>query len=294
MSPEQLEFILTQYLDGTLSAEQEGAIERALEADPRARELRDEHERLTALLRAEPLPEMNWDELARDLSAVVTGTVDEESKAQDRKLNAILKGLPPLPQVRWEALAGQISAAVEAELERADVEDEKLDQFLKGMPTPEVNWEQFAGKISQAIAAEHGEPQRGEADPVEREERPAVIGRIGWVRTASRLAMAACVVLAATLGIRFYMHGGSTGEVTPVNPGAAHPGPAVVMVDTPKVEISNKPAVAEISIGPSKAYVANADQEMYRSGVASRSAVVIASPVTSDEDGDRAAGLGFD
>ena len=27
-----------------------------------------------------------------------------------------------------------------------------------------------------------------------REERPAVAGRIGWVRTASRLAMAACVL----------------------------------------------------------------------------------------------------
>ena len=295
MSPEQLEFILTQYLDGTLSAEQVGAIERALEADPRARELRDEHDRLTALLRAEALPEMNWDELARDLSAVVTGTVDEESKAQDRKLNAMLKALPPLPEVRWEALAGQISGAVDAELERADAEDEKLDQLLKGMPTPAVNWDQLAGKISRAIAAEHGEPQRGEADPVEREERPAVIGRIGWVRTASRLAMAACVVLAATLGIRFYMHGGSTGVLTPVGPQSIHSTPtAVAVVETPQVETSSKPAVAEISIGPSKAYVASSDQEMYRSGVASRSAVVIASPVTSEEDGDRAAGLGFD
>jgi hypothetical protein len=294
MSPEQLEFILTQYLDGTLAAGQVDAIERALEADPRARELHDEHERLTALLRAEPLPEMNWDELARDLSAVVTGTVDEESKAQDRKLNAMLKNLPPLPEVRWDALAGQISSAVDAELERADSEDEKLDQFLKGIPTPAVNWDKLAGTISKAIAAENGEAQRV-VESAEREERPAVVGRIGWVRAASRLAMAACVVLAATLGIRFYMHGGSSGVVTPVGPQVGHSTPtAVAIIKTPEPEVSNKPAVAEITIGPSKAYVASADQEMYRSGVASRSAVVIASPVASDDDGDRAVGLGFE
>ena len=286
MSPEQLEFILTQYLDGTLSAEQVQAIEQALESDPRAMALRDEHERLTALLRSQGLPEMNWEELARDLSAVVTGTVDEESKAEDRKLNAMLKALPPLPDVRWEELAGRISTAVDSELERADAEDQKLDTLLRGMPAPEVNWDQFAGQISKAIAAEHGEAERDR-----REERPAVIGRIGWVRTASRLAMAACVLLAAGLGIRFYMQGGSTGVVTPTG---QHSQTVVVsVVNTPQVEVSKNPAVTEIAIGPSKAYVASSDQE-YRSGVASRSAVVIASPVTSDDDADRPAGLGFD
>jgi hypothetical protein len=287
MSPEQLEFILTQYLDGTLAADQVNALEQALESDPRAMELRDEHERLTALLRSQGLPEMDWDELARDLSAVVTGTVDEESKAEDRRLNAMFKAVPPLPEVRWDALSARISSAIDSELERGDAEDQTLDTLLRSTPMPAVNWDRLAGQISQAIAVEQGEVEQRQ-----REERPAVAGRIGFVRTASRLALAACVLLAAGVGLRIYMHGNPGGVVIPVGPA---PAPVtVVAVDTPHEELSTKPAVTEISIGPSKEYVATSEQLMYQSGVASRSAVVIASPVASDDDGDRSIGLGFD
>ena len=295
MSPEQLEFILTQYLDGTLAADQVDALEQALESDPRAMALRDEHERLTALLRSQGLPEMNWEELARDLSAVVTGTVDEESRTEDRKLNAMLKAASPLPEVRWDALSAQISSAIDSELERGDAEDQTLDALLRSTPIPAVNWDRLAGQISKTIAVEHGEVEERK-----REETPAgfgglsraVAGRIGFVRTASRLAMAACVLLAAGVGIRIYMHGNPGGVVTPVRP--AQPPVAVSMVETPQVELSKNPAVTEISIGPSKEYVASSEQQMYQSGVASRSAVVIASPVASDDDGDRPLGLGFD
>jgi hypothetical protein len=287
MSPEQLEFILTQYLDGTLAADQVDALEQALESDPRAMALRDEHERLTALLRSQGLPEMNWEELARDLSAVVTGTVDEESRTEDRKLNAMLKAASPLPDVRWDALSAHISSAIDSELERGDAEDQTLDALLRSTPMPAVNWDRLAGQISKAIAVEHGEVEERE-----REERPAVVGGIGWVRTASRLAMAACVLLAAGVGLRIYMHGNPGGVVTPVGP--AQPRTVVSLVETPQVELSKNPAVTEISIGPSKEYVASSEQQMYQSGVASRSAVVIASPVASDDDGDRPLGLGFD
>jgi hypothetical protein len=287
MSPEQLEFILTQYLDGTLAADQVDALEQALESDPRAMALRDEHERLTALLRSQGLPEMNWEELARDLSAVVTGTVDEESRTEDRKLNAMLKAASPLPEVRWDALSAQISSAIDSELERGDAEDKTLDALLRSTPMPAVNWDRLAGQISKAIAVEHGEVEERE-----REETPAVAGRIGFVRTASRRAMAACVLLAAGVGLRIYMHGNPGGVVTPVGP--AQPLTVVSLVETPQVELSKNPAVTEISIGPSKEYVASSEQQMYQSGVASRSAVVIASPVVSDDDGDRPLGLGFD
>jgi hypothetical protein len=106
------------------------------------------------------------------------------------------------------------------------------------------------------------------------------------------MAMAACVLLAAGLGIRFYL-------LKPApDVGVAPPGGGtavkLVQIDTPRIERSNQPAVAEISIGPSKAYVASSDQEMYRRGVASRSPVVIASPVVSDDEGDRPLGLGFE
>jgi negative regulator of sigma E activity len=280
MSPEQLEFILTQYLDGTLPAGEVVALEEALERDPKARALREEHEKLTALLRSQRLPEMDWEELSRDLSAVVTGTVDEESRVADERLNVVIQSAIPLPALQWDELAKRISGAVDAERDRVDAEDEKIEAMMRALPMPAVNWDRLAGQISKAVAAESG--------VTEEVERPAVAGRIGWVRTASRLAMAACLLLAAGVGIRVYMTKPATNVVHPTGQGA------LVMVETPKVEVSNQPAIAEISIGPSKEYVANSDQEFYPQGVASRSAVVIASPVVSDDDGDRPMGLGFD
>lgn len=280
MSPEQLEFILTQYLDGTLPAGEVVALEEALERDPKARALREEHEKLTALLRSQQLPEMDWEELSRDLAAVVTGSVDEESRIADQRLNVVIQSAIPLPALRWDELAKRISGAVDAERDRVDAEDAKIESMMRAMPTPAVNWDRLAGQISKAVAAESG--------VVEEVERPAVAGRIGWVRTASRLAMAACVILAAGVGIRVYLTKPAAVVVHPTDQ------PALVMVETPKVEVSTQPAIAEISIGPSKEYVADSEQDVYPQGVASRSAVVIASPVVSDDDGDRPMGLGFD
>jgi negative regulator of sigma E activity len=127
------------------------------------------------------------------------------------------------------------------------------------------------------------------------DERPAVAGRIGWVRTASRMAIAACLLLAAGVGIRMSMHNPGTTTVVgnPTNTSVTSArGQAVVMIDTPQIEKASRPAVAEISIGPSKEYVASSDPDSYRRGVASRSPVVIAAPVSSDDEG--AAGLGFE
>jgi hypothetical protein len=291
MSPEQLEFILTQYLDGTLPPEQIAALERTLETDQRAQALRDEHERLTALLRSHGLPELDWDDLARDFCAVVTGTVDEQSQADDQRLNSILASATPLPQLQWDELSRRISAAVDAEIEHGDAEDQQLVKLLRSAPMPVVNWDRLAGHLSQTIATAQtsATPMRSaRAD----DERPAVLGRIGWVRTASRIAMAACVLLAAGVGLRMYMHN-PTAPIVSVNPpNASSHGQAIVMIDIPQIEKTNQTAVTEISIGPSKQYVASSDSDSYRRGVASRSPVVIAAPVTSDDES--ALGLGFE
>src|SRR5687767_5064965 len=114
MTLEQLEFSITQYLDGTLPPEELGALEQRLATDPQARALLDEHKFLTALLRSEAVPEMDWADVARDLSAVVTGTVGERSRLEDQKLNTILKAATPLPVIRWDALSRRISDAVDA------------------------------------------------------------------------------------------------------------------------------------------------------------------------------------
>jgi anti-sigma factor RsiW len=291
MSPEQLEFNLSQYLDGTLPPEHLAALEAALATDPRARSLRDEHERLTSLLRARPLPEMDWDELARDFSAVVTGSVDEASRAEDQRLNAVLRGLPAVPAMDWDHVTRQISGAVEAEITRVDAEDERVETLLRSAPLPNLDWDRLAERISKGIDAEKASApvvavKPAKAAPAREQERPAVAGRIGFVRTFSRFAIAACVLVATGLGIRMYNKPVAT-PVTPGNPG----GPTVVVVqtviETPTVEVAKSPAVAEISIGPSKAYAENTDADLYRRGIGSnRSQVVIATPAPpADDDG---------
>src|SRR4051812_18412900 len=129
MSPGQLEFAITQYLDGTLPPEQVEAVQARLATDPAAQAYLAEHEELTALLRSQPVPELDWADLSGDLSAVVTDNVDEASRAADQKLNGVLKrAVTPLPELRWEELTRRISAAVDAEMDgTASAEDGQLD-----------------------------------------------------------------------------------------------------------------------------------------------------------------------
>ena len=131
MTSEQLEFSITQYLDGTLPPEDVGALEARLASEPQARAMLDEHRALTDLLRDQPGPDLDWADVAADLSAVVTGTVGEQSRAADQKLNATLKAATPLPAIRWEALSQRISDAVDAAVADTDAGDERFDEVLR-------------------------------------------------------------------------------------------------------------------------------------------------------------------
>jgi hypothetical protein len=295
MTPEQLERAITEYLDGTLPPEEIAALEQRLATDPVAQVLRAEHEKLTAMLRADPLPEMEWAELARDFSAVVTGNVDEASRAQEQKLNAILKSAAPLPAIRWEKLSERISAALDAELVATDASDAELDAVLKSAPIPELNWDRLASHLSSAVASELSQDApvlqiRPTPTPAGSGSSSTVAGRIGFTRAFRRIAMAACVAVAATIGLRQLNH--ST-PIAPTNPGkieVAVNQPPVVEIEAPTVELANKPPVAEISIGPSNSYAVTSDEGLYRRGVASRPAIVIAVPArpanSTDDDAD--------
>lgn len=291
MTPEQLELAITHYLDGTLPPEDIGALEQILATDPVAQAIFQEHEKLTAMLRSQPLPEMDMGELARDFSAVVTGTVDEESRLADQKLNAILKSVTPLPAIKWDRLAAEISSSLDAELAAGDEEDARLDVLLQANPMPALDWDKLAGHLSKAVAAEAGVAQREHVESKREEEKPSVLFRIGFAQKATRWAVAACLLGAAAVGIKMYSgHPGNTGlphtgTIGPV-------GAAVAQVEIPRAEVSSQPAVAEISIGPSKAYAEVSDQEFYHHGVASRAPVVIAVPVGNDDDAEHV--LGFD
>jgi anti-sigma factor RsiW len=72
MTRDELEFQISQSLDGTLSAEENAALQERLANDAEARELLAEYRRLNKhLARALPLPAVNWDRLAEHLSGVI-------------------------------------------------------------------------------------------------------------------------------------------------------------------------------------------------------------------------------
>ena len=284
MSPEQLEFAITQYLDGTLPPEDVAALEQRLATEPEAQALLEEHRSLTAMLRADPAPALAWDEVASDLQAVVTGTVDHQAKAQDQKLNGLLKSaVAPLPAIRWDALAAQISASVDREVAFRDEQDDALDNALRALPTPSLNWDRLAAHLSSAVSKQAGQ---AEEQPIR--ER---VYSLKWVRRATQLAMAACITVAAAIGIRAYLRQDATTNITvgPVQP----IGPFVAKVDVAGPEKAAATAVAQISIGPSAEYTRLQEQdESFSRGLASaRSPIVIALPVSVSDDTDRAYGM---
>ncbi|MDB5174920.1 MAG: hypothetical protein JWN51_3693 [Phycisphaerales bacterium] len=80
-----LEFSISQYLDGTLTDAECVALERRLAEDAGARALLDEYRRLDAGLKAAPaLPEVRWELLAESISAAVAESAEERAEKSYR------------------------------------------------------------------------------------------------------------------------------------------------------------------------------------------------------------------
>jgi len=77
MASENLEFLITQYLDGSLPERERSELERKLSEDPAAARLMEEHQKLSGLLcSASPLPPIDWDALELRISAAVAMEVE--------------------------------------------------------------------------------------------------------------------------------------------------------------------------------------------------------------------------
>src|SRR6266511_2754497 len=101
MTREQLEFLISQYLDGSLTADEVVALEQVLARDESARALLEEHRKLDALLKAAkvatPLPGLEA------LRGNIVAALPESAKAeaidplmvsdeeQERGLDAVLR-----------------------------------------------------------------------------------------------------------------------------------------------------------------------------------------------------------
>src|SRR5690348_9407674 len=72
MTIEQLEFAISQYLDGTLLADEEAALVERLATDPSARAIFAEYEKLNTVVKsAMPLPAIDWSSFSQQVSSAV-------------------------------------------------------------------------------------------------------------------------------------------------------------------------------------------------------------------------------
>ncbi len=80
MIDEEFEFLLTQYMDGTLPVDEAAAFFEELAKHPAALEMLDEYRRLDLMLKAQPSEAINWDGLAEDIST----QIDEAGRSRLR------------------------------------------------------------------------------------------------------------------------------------------------------------------------------------------------------------------
>jgi anti-sigma factor RsiW len=259
MTNQRLEFAITQYLDGTLPAEDRAALERTLANDPEARRLLEEHRTLNdALKRTMPVPNVDFEQLSRTISAAVdrqqtAGPVDEQTELA-------------ITQYVHGELPAEEHAAIERRLENdlaaRNLADDyrSLGRLVKqAMPMPKVNWDRLAEHLSDVV---------GEA--AERARYSLL-----WVRRAARIAVAAVILVALGLGAMLLMNrGGGAGAVV-----------RVIEVQGPSAEFAAGPAVAEITIGAmSDAAHASYSSAELAGELVSRLSITVAQPIRGGRD----------
>ena len=77
MATPDYDFLLSQYLDGTLSPEEVAAIERALAADAGLRQTLAQYQKLDGAMRAMPIPAVQWDALADRIAQRIAEPAEE-------------------------------------------------------------------------------------------------------------------------------------------------------------------------------------------------------------------------
>ena len=251
MTREEVEFSISQHLDGTLPLVEQAALQTHLLDNAEARALLDEYRELQAVLK-QPVnaPIVQWDALAAHLSsAVAASSVASEpvlqitpdlsdSDALDLLLTAYLDGT--LSSEDLAALEDRL--AVDANTAARLVQYRQLDAALHAIPSsfplPEIRWAALAGHLSDVVANAGAKP----------------VFSFKWARSAGRMAIAACVLLAAGIGISAYRNASTGGH----HPGdvaqlTSHPQPvipaSVAMIVGPQLETATGKAVVEIEIG---------------------------------------------
>jgi anti-sigma factor RsiW len=104
MEQDELEFRISQYVDGTLEGADRSELERRLQTDAAAQALLEEHRAVTVFVRSAPLPEIRWDRLAETISSAI----DDEMDARVQRVSWAIR-LARRPA--WIAVAASVLIA---------------------------------------------------------------------------------------------------------------------------------------------------------------------------------------
>src|SRR5687768_17257408 len=200
MTNDQLEFAISQYLDGTLPPEERSALEQRLATDANAQRLLDEYRSLDALAKGVlPLPNFNWNKLSASISDAVATDASATSQAlsdeEEYAITQYLDGELPAEEI------ATVEATIAGNLAARDAvrEHRSLTGLLKrAMPVPAVDYERLSRDISGMIE----------------DEATRARYSLTWLRAAPRIAMAACLLVVLSLAFWFYRHGGKTTPTT--------------------------------------------------------------------------------
>lgn len=238
MTHDQLQFAISQYLDGTLPADQALALRQRLEVDAEARRVLEEYTALNVAMKASPLPEVRWDALAQRIGQAAHQQAD--ARLGPEPLNG--QGLSNEQEYTiTRYVDGELSADEGRQVEqlltaspaarKLAAEHRSLDTVLKhAWPLPDVRWDRLQAHLSEAIA----------------EEAQASRFRIGnWLGHTTRIAAAACLFVAVGLAVLLVANREGANPGTPTRV-------AVVEVAGPE-QASGAPTV-QISFGPSEEY----------------------------------------
>ena len=94
IKPHELEFSISQYLDGQLDEVQNSALLERIENDASARNLLEEYQRLDVMMKSAPLPEVRWEALAGQISSAIDQA--EEAEVARYRIPAWVKVAAPL------------------------------------------------------------------------------------------------------------------------------------------------------------------------------------------------------
>ena len=103
---EDLEYSISQYVDGSLPAAEKAALEKRLAEDADARAMLEEYRKLDEAIRASatPMPEIDWDALAGRISNAVA----EQNEANESFKIERVRRSPWVVRASWMALAASV------------------------------------------------------------------------------------------------------------------------------------------------------------------------------------------